>query len=304
MQTTDLWILAFAAATAATEIATGQYSGAGARSRAELGHNLASALTYFISRAAYGKALIFALGVMAARWQGALALAPVVPVALAATLLDDFANYWVHRLAHELPFLWRLHKPHHTARFMNMSVALRGNALYMFLLPSSSTVPILLFLGTPEAALFVQTLKSVIGLTQHANLRWDLWLYRRHATRWLIVALERVFVLQDFHHAHHGIGAQGASAGNFGNVFSFFDRLYGTGRQVHHAQEAFGLPAGVKTEPWWVQAWWPICRSRDQADLRILTPATVRYSSMEIESAAAVIFTADDRAIPVNRKDH
>ncbi|MBK5124022.1 sterol desaturase family protein [Burkholderia sp. R-69980] len=294
---TNLLLAGFLAATLVWEAIEGAYSDPGARR--ELRPNLASVTSYFMIRSLYFAAVMAFLALAAPRWRGAFSAYPVIPVALGAMFVDDFLNYWVHRFAHKIPWLWRLHKPHHALEHLNATATISGNILYSFVLPSSTIMPLLFFLGAPEAGLILSTFKTLSGITSHSSLRWDLWLRRWTPTRWLMNGLERIFVLQDFHHAHHGIGRDGNSAGNFGNVFSVFDWLYGTGRQPHAVQQRFGLPDDVAVEPWYVRVWWPIFRTRERADLRVLTEEAVRYSSIEIAAAPAVIFTADDRAIPV-----
>ena len=50
--------------------------------------------------------------------------------------LDDFFQYWYHRSAHEYPFLWKLHRPHHQAEEMGFFVSYRNAALYYLLMPN------------------------------------------------------------------------------------------------------------------------------------------------------------------------
>lgn len=280
-----------------SEIARGVYASRGAR--AELWPNLSSAFTYFALRSAYFAAALALFAAIIPAAKDSLSALPLIPIAIAATLIDDYLNYWAHRLAHTWSWLWRLHKPHHALEHLNTTATISGNMVYTFILPSTTIVPLLFFLGAPGAALFLQALKTVGGLNQHSNLRWDLWLRRWAPTRVAISGVERIFVMQDFHHAHHGLGPLGRSAGNFGNIFTLFDWLHGTGHLPHAKQDRFGLPAGVSVEPWYVRVWWPILRTRERADLRVPTAETVRYSSIEIAAARAVIFTADDKAIPV-----
>ncbi|MDT4839205.1 Fatty acid hydroxylase superfamily protein [compost metagenome] len=300
MSETEVSILlaVFFVLTVLCEIARGVYSSP--KARVELLPNFAASVNYFLLSSAHFAGVVFLLSFLLPGLQGACAALPMVPLALGALLVDDYLAYWGHRLSHQIPWFWRLHKPHHAVEHLNASATLSGNILYLHILPSSLTIPVLVYLGAPGPALFLLAFKFLIGINQHSDLRWDLSLRRWTPTRWLMNGLEQMLVLQDFHHAHHGIGRDGHSAGNFGSGFPFWDRLHGTGRQPHAQQARFGLPDGVTIEPWHVRVWWPIFRTKERADLRVPTEESVRYSSMEIADASAVIFTFDERAIPVH----
>jgi len=49
---------------------------------------------------------------------------------------DDLLQYWYHRKAHEWPWLWKLHRPHHTAREMGVLVSYRNAVLYYVFMPN------------------------------------------------------------------------------------------------------------------------------------------------------------------------
>src|SRR5579875_3620126 len=43
---------------------------------------------------------------------------------------DDLTQYWYHRVHHEIPWLWRFHRTHHSASYMGMAMASRQNLIY------------------------------------------------------------------------------------------------------------------------------------------------------------------------------
>jgi sterol desaturase/sphingolipid hydroxylase (fatty acid hydroxylase superfamily) len=44
-------------------------------------------------------------------------------------LLSELAGYWVHRLSHQIPWLWRFHAVHHTAEELDWVAAHRQHPL-------------------------------------------------------------------------------------------------------------------------------------------------------------------------------
>ena len=49
---------------------------------------------------------------------------------------DDFLQYWYHRKAHDWPWLWKLHRPHHTGKEMGVLVSYRNAVIYYVLMPN------------------------------------------------------------------------------------------------------------------------------------------------------------------------
>src|SRR5262249_43829718 len=142
----------------------------------EMGVSLLSSVAAFSVRALPIAAVTWLLVRFATPWQGLLAdvsLWLMVPVAI---LADDCANYWLHRKAHELPWLWRLHKPHHAPAHLNVTMAVRENVFYYMVLPVNFIAPLLVFLGAGTAAAILVGFKVIHIYLQHTGWRWDLWL--------------------------------------------------------------------------------------------------------------------------------
>ena len=59
-------------------------------------------------------------------WIGSI---PAVPAFLASVVLSEVAYYWAHRLAHEVPLLWRFHAIHHSAEHVDWLVNTRAHPL-------------------------------------------------------------------------------------------------------------------------------------------------------------------------------
>jgi sterol desaturase/sphingolipid hydroxylase (fatty acid hydroxylase superfamily) len=145
-------------------------------------------------------------------WVAAL---PFVVQFVAIMFLTDLVQYWVHRAFHKLPWLWRFHAVHHSAKSMDWMAGARMHFLEIFALRSLTVIPMYV-LGFTDTAMHAYIfLVYVYSTFVHANLGWRLRLF------------EKIFVTPRFHHWHHGI-EQSAIDVNFSVHFPFLDRLFGT----------------------------------------------------------------------------
>jgi alkylglycerol monooxygenase len=158
---------------------------------------------------------------------------------LIAFIALDFAGYWVHRIAHEYNLFWNNHIVHHSSEEFNLACALRQSIssivkiFAIFLLPAA-------FLGVPQ---------NVIAIVAPLHLFAQFWYHTQHIGR--MGLLEKIIVTPSHHRVHHAINAEYLDK-NYGQIFIFWDKLFGT-----YQEEMPNVPAvyGV-TRP--VQTWNPI----------------------------------------------
>jgi sterol desaturase/sphingolipid hydroxylase (fatty acid hydroxylase superfamily) len=167
------------------------------------------------------------------------ALGVVLAVLLSVLLFDLWMYAW-HRANHEIPFLWRFHQVHHTDPAMDATTALRfhpGELLISSLL--NLVIVIALGLGMTELILYKSLMLPVI-LFHHSNLnlpgRWDARL------RWLVVP-------PSMYRVHHSRIPRETNS-NYGTVFSFWDRLFGSFR-LRPDPEAIVFGTGHHDGPAW-----------------------------------------------------
>jgi sterol desaturase/sphingolipid hydroxylase (fatty acid hydroxylase superfamily) len=133
-------------------------------------------------------------------------------------LLLDFLIYWWHRWNHEWGFLWRFHGVHHLDRFLDSTSALRfhfGEVLISALVRAGA----ILLIGFPlNSILAFETLVLIATIFHHS----DLWLPAR-----LEAALARLIITPSIHWVHHHRLKRDTDS-NYGTVFSFWDRLFGS----------------------------------------------------------------------------
>ncbi len=145
-------------------------------------------------------------------WVGHL---PFVVQFIAIMLLTDLVQYWVHRAFHRVPWLWRFHAVHHSARSMDWMAGARMHFLEILVLRSTTVIPMfVLGFSTPaiNTYIFVVYLYSTFV---HANLSWRL------------PVVERLLVTPRFHHWHHGIEKEAIDV-NFAIHFPLLDKIFGT----------------------------------------------------------------------------
>jgi sterol desaturase/sphingolipid hydroxylase (fatty acid hydroxylase superfamily) len=130
----------------------------------------------------------------------------------------DFSAYIAHRLLHKLPLGWKFHRVHHSELEVDVTTAFRqhpGETLWRSLWQCLGTV----ILGLPFWILpLYLSLSSLNALLEHANVR-----VGRRMDRFLRVLI----VTPNMHKVHHSRVASETDS-NYSNIFSVWDRLFGT----------------------------------------------------------------------------
>lgn len=223
--------------------------------RAGLAVDLAYALTSTALQLV-GLAFGVVLGIGSLLWVPGLLLRPLVAAVPAplrmvvGVVLFDFLVYWVHRFAHEVPFMWRFHKVHHSSAQLDWVTAFRGHPmdgvflapLFVFLLAAG-------FDGRATGALLVA--QVLIGLFLHANVRW----------RWR--PLHRVVITPELHHWHHSDHPEAYSS-NYTTFLPLWDIVFGTYFMPDDGRRpsVYGVSEPVPAR-FFAQLWWPFRGLRD-----------------------------------------
>ena len=133
-------------------------------------------------------------------------------------VLIDLAYYLQHYLLHRVPMLWRMHRTHHTDQEYDFSTGVRFHP-FEAVYTTTVVMAVILALGAPPVAVFVSQLLSIgVAFFEHANVRMPGRMDR---------ALRLLFVTPDMHRIHHSQDIHEGES-NFSNMFSFWDRLFGT----------------------------------------------------------------------------
>lgn len=233
-----------------------------------------------------GKALIPSL-------HGSVSSIPLIPALIVYLLVDDVLQYWYHRFGHEYDFLWKLHRPHHQAEEMGFFVSYRNAGIYYLLMPNIWWVGIAIFLGGLQAVAIGLILKQFVIIGSHSRVRWDEPLYGVAFISPIMTVVERIIVTPAFHYAHHGksmIDGVSDPNGNYGNMFSIWDQLFGTAKFTRRFPVELGLVNDPK-DNWPAAYFYPlitsdkpeseIARGFVKADTTVLEPTVCEFEAGE-----------------------
>lgn len=151
-----------------------------------------------------------------------------------AIICLDLLDYVVHRASHRVALLWRVHQAHHSDIELDATTTFRHHpfeAVVTSLVIGGGGL--LLGFSILEIASY-GALSVVVQIVAHANMV---------LPRWLTNPLAPVLVTPDFHRIHHSRQWSQADA-NYGQVFSFWDRIFGTQQSGEAGTVEFGLDAG------------------------------------------------------------
>jgi sterol desaturase/sphingolipid hydroxylase (fatty acid hydroxylase superfamily) len=127
----------------------------------------------------------------------------------------DFAGYWRHRIHHEINLLWNQHIVHHSSEEFNLSCGFRRAFTEIVSFFNLFFIPAALF-GIPG---------EVIAVILPLHLFGQFWYHTRLIDKmgWL----ESWFVTPSHHRVHHAINREYLDK-NYGNIFIFWDKWFGT----------------------------------------------------------------------------
>ncbi|HWV70338.1 MAG TPA: sterol desaturase family protein [Pseudosphingobacterium sp.] len=217
-------------------------------------------------------------------------------------IYDDLTQYWYHRLHHEIPWLWRFHRTHHSASYMGMAMASRQNIIYTIFFSQTYLTVILVYLGLGYPALFAKGIKSLITKMAHSSIKWDKPFYEKkwlHPIAWV---LERTISTPATHHAHHADTTDdgvGHYKGNFGNMFFLWDVIFGTALITRKYPKSYGI-SHYEGDEWYAQLLWPIFKSKVAGSELAANGPMVREDIVKQEEPA--IHEQEDKEITLETK--
>lgn len=152
-------------------------------------------------------------------------------IVLGVLLLDLIGAYFIHWLEHKVRWMWQFHLIHHTDPNVDTTTANRhhpGESVFRFVFTTLGVV----FAGTNIGIVMLyQSMSVVLSQFNHANIR---------VPAALENALSWVFITPSMHRVHHHY-KQPYTDTNYGNIFSFWDRLFGTYAMMKAEDIVFGV---------------------------------------------------------------
>jgi len=140
---------------------------------------------------------------------------PMFAQVVLGLVIAEFGLYWAHRLAHDIPLIWRFHAVHHSVTrlwFVNTGRFHFVDSFFSIILSQ----PILFLMGAPvEIFLWVSAFTAFVGILTHCNIE----------TRTGL--LNYVFNTPGLHRWHHSKDLREGNK-NYGENLMLWDLLFGT----------------------------------------------------------------------------
>ncbi|TGL63808.1 sterol desaturase family protein [Leptospira sarikeiensis] len=134
---------------------------------------------------------------------------------LLAGLCIDLGMYWIHRLSHSIPFLWKLHSVHHSSERLYWLNGEKRHPIHAILEGTPGVLVVFILGASPEIVLGWLSILSFHLMFQHGNMDYKSGF------------LKYIFSVSELHRWHHRKKYRETQV-NYGAVFSFWDRIFGS----------------------------------------------------------------------------
>lgn len=180
-------------------------------------------------------------------------------------IAGDFSRYLLHYLAHRIPFLWELHKVHHSAEVMNPLTLYRQHPVEMFLFHLRG-----MLVFACVTAIFYYYFSHVLGIVDVLGINAGRFVFLflganlRHSHVPLRYGrfVEHIFISPLQHQIHHSIDPADHHR-NMGSHLAIWDWMFGTLKVTEKGKRnyTFGIPdQGYDPNHWLKALWMPIWR--------------------------------------------
>jgi sterol desaturase/sphingolipid hydroxylase (fatty acid hydroxylase superfamily) len=150
---------------------------------------------------------------------------------LIAVILLDFAIWAQHVAMHYVPWLWRLHRVHHTDRDLDATSGVRFHPVEIAISLLWKALVILALGPSVLAVIIFEVVLNATAIFTHSNIALPPRLDR---------AMRRAVVTPDMHRIHHSV-IEPETNSNFGFNLSIWDRVFRTYRAKAQGALTLGL---------------------------------------------------------------
>ncbi|MFN3377891.1 MAG: sterol desaturase family protein [Runella zeae] len=153
-------------------------------------------------------------------------------------VLDLIGAWFIHWTEHKVRWMWRFHLIHHTDTQVDTTTANRhhpGESIFRFVF---TTIAVFVAGAPMWLVMMYQALSVALSQFNHANI---------HLPRWADNILSWVIVTPNMHHVHHHYVLPYTDS-NYGNIFSIWDRIFGTFTKLEPSQLTYGIDTHMKPE--------------------------------------------------------
>ena len=137
---------------------------------------------------------------------------------LCILIFELMAQYFVHFLLHRIKWMWKFHMIHHSDTHLDVTSGTRHHP-GDFAMREIFALLAVIITGAPAGYYFFYRILTVFfTYITHANIQVPYWLDK---------PLSYIFITPNMHKFHHHYERPWTDS-NFGNMFSVWDRLFGT----------------------------------------------------------------------------
>lgn len=152
-------------------------------------------------------------------------------VLLGLLLLDLIGAYTAHLVEHKAKPLWKIHLVHHSDHHVDTTTANRHHPLESLIRYTFTLIGVFV-VGAPIGIIMLyQSLSVVLSQFNHANIK---------LPKGVDSILSWVIVSPDMHKVHHHYVLPYTDS-NYGNIFSIWDRLFGTYMYLDPEKITYGV---------------------------------------------------------------
>lgn len=152
-------------------------------------------------------------------------------ILLGLLIMDFISAYLIHWIEHKIKFLWKFHMIHHADIYVDTTTANRhhpGESVFRAIF----TLLAVFICGAPiYLVMLYQSISVVLSQFNHANISLPKKLDK--IISWLIVS-------PNMHKIHHHFQRPQTDS-NYGNIFSIWDRIFGTFYEMDPKDLKYGL---------------------------------------------------------------
>ena len=152
-------------------------------------------------------------------------------VILGLLLLGLVGAFLPHWLEHQVKPLWMIHLVHHSDHKVDTTTANRHHPLESFVRFVFTLIGVFVIGSSIGIVMLYQSLSLIATQFNHANLK---------LPKKVDLLLSYFIVSPDMHKVHHHYVLPYTDS-NYGNIFSFWDRLFGTYKRLDREKVVYGV---------------------------------------------------------------
>ena len=162
----------------------------------------------------------------------------VIHVLLGILLLDLIGAYLPHYIQHKIKFLWKIHLVHHSDHNVDTTTANRHHPFESVIRFVFTLIGVIV-LGTSIGIVFLyQSISLILSQFNHANIKLPSSIDK---------ILSYIIVSPNMHKVHHHY-VMPYTDSNYGNIFSVWDRLFGTHMNLKPSKIIYGVDSFFEKE--------------------------------------------------------